>query len=80
MHDMIGSASMLRGWLDVWTAHILWLLATLTVSVGAAALVELLTTEHRRAVVLGGAAPIPPLVPPLPEGFTDDGTARRPRR
>jgi hypothetical protein len=76
MHDMIGSAGMLRGWLDVWTAHIFWLLATLTVSVGAGAWVEMLTTKHRRAVVLGGAEPVPPLVlPPSPEGFTDDGTA-----
>jgi hypothetical protein len=75
MHDMIGSAGMLRGWVDVWTAHMLWLLATLTVSVGAVALVELLTTKHRRAV-RDGAAPAPPsMLPPSPEGFTDDGTA-----
>ena len=44
MHDMIesvmvGSAGMLRGWVEVWTTHMLWLLATLTVSVGAWALV-----------------------------------------
>ena len=44
MHDMIesvmvGSAGMLRGWVEVWTTHMLWLLATLTVSVGAGALV-----------------------------------------
>jgi hypothetical protein len=64
---MIGSAGMLRGWVDVWTTHILWLLATLTVSVGAGVLVELLITEHRRAVRDGAA------LPPSPEGFTDDG-------
>jgi hypothetical protein len=75
MHDMIGSAGMLRGWVDVWTAHMLWLLATLTVSIGAVALVELLTTQYRRAV-RDGAAPVQPSVlPPPPEGFTDDGGA-----
>lgn len=40
MHDMIDSAGMLRGWIDIWTGHFLWLLATLTMSVGAVALVE----------------------------------------
>ena len=49
MHDMIGSAGMLRGWMEVWSAHILLLLATLTVSVGAAALVELLNIHRRTA-------------------------------
>ena len=75
MHDVVGSAGMLRGWVDVWTTHIVWLLATLTVSVGAGGLVELLITEHRRAV-RDGAAPVPlAVLPPPPEGFTDDGTA-----
>ena len=32
-------ASGFRGWVEVWTTHMLWLLATLTVSVGAGALV-----------------------------------------
>ena len=49
MHDMIGSAGMLRGWVEVWSAHMLLLFATLTVSVGVAALVELLTTHLRTA-------------------------------
>ena len=45
MHDligsaMVGSAGRLRGWVEVWTTHMLWLLATLTVSVGAGALVD----------------------------------------
>jgi hypothetical protein len=31
MHDMIGSAGMLRGWMEVWSAHMLLLLATLMV-------------------------------------------------
>ena len=46
MHDMIGSAGMLRGWMDVWTTHMLWLLATLTLSLGVVAGVELVAT-HR---------------------------------
>ena len=37
MHDVIGSAGMLRGWIALLTTHMLWLLATLTVSVGTAA-------------------------------------------
>ena len=54
MQDMSGSAGMLRGWVDIWTTHTLWMLGTLTVSVGAGALVELLITERRRAA--GGGA------------------------
>ena len=49
MHDMIGSAGMLRGWVDVWTTHMLWLLATLTLSLGVAAGVELVATHRRPA-------------------------------
>lgn len=53
MHDMIGSAGMLRGWVAM-SMQMLWILATLAVSVGAAALVELLITSrtrHRRQEV-----------------------------
>jgi hypothetical protein len=49
MHDVIGSAGMLRGWVEVWSAHMLLLLVTLIVSVGAAALVEFLATHLRTA-------------------------------
>jgi hypothetical protein len=49
MHDMIGSAGIFLGCVEVWSAHMLLLLATLTVSVGAAALIELLTTHGRTA-------------------------------
>ena len=49
MHDMIGSAGMLRGWVDVWTTHMLWLLAALTLSLGVAAGVELVATRRRTA-------------------------------
>jgi hypothetical protein len=49
MHDVIGSAGMLRGWVAVWTMQTLWLLATLTLSVGAVAVGELLINAwHRR--------------------------------
>jgi len=40
MHDMIGSAGMLRGWIAMWTTQAFWLFASLTVSVGAAAVAE----------------------------------------
>lgn len=40
MHDVIGSAGMLRGWLEIWTTQMLWLLATLVVSVGSAVAAE----------------------------------------
>ena len=45
---MIGGAGTLRGWVTVWTTQMLWLLATLTVSVGAAALAELLIAVRAR--------------------------------
>ncbi len=48
MHDIIGSAGMLRGWVAVWTLHSVWLLASLTVSVGAVALSEFLVADRRR--------------------------------
>jgi hypothetical protein len=49
MHDMIGSTGMLRGWVELWSAHMLLLLVTLIVSIGAAALDELFTTHLRTA-------------------------------
>jgi hypothetical protein len=48
MHDMIGSAGMLRGWITVWTSQMLWLLGSLTVSVGTVALAELLIAARVR--------------------------------
>ncbi len=42
MHDVIGSAGMLRGWVAVWTLQMLWLFVALTVSVGVLAAVEFL--------------------------------------
>jgi hypothetical protein len=48
MHDMIGSAGMLRGWIAMWTTQALWLIASLTVSVGAAAAAEVLIVARKR--------------------------------
>jgi hypothetical protein len=49
MHDMIGSAGMLRGWITMWTTQSLWLLAALTVSIGAAVVAEhLIAARNRR--------------------------------
>jgi hypothetical protein len=48
MHDMIGSAGMLRGWVAVWTMQMLWLFASLTVAVGVVGVVETLVAEYRR--------------------------------
>lgn len=46
MHDVVGSAGMIHGWIDIWTGHLLWLLAVMTVSVGVAALFELLLSTN----------------------------------
>jgi hypothetical protein len=48
MHDMIGSAGMLRGWVAVWTMQMLWLFASLTVAVGLVGVVEALVAQYRR--------------------------------
>ncbi len=48
MHDVLGSAGMLRGWVTMWTTQALWLLAALTVSVGTAALAELVIARRTR--------------------------------
>ncbi len=56
MHDMIGSAGMLRGWVAMWTMQMLWLLGSLTMSVGAVAVGELLVNAYSRR---GGRASRP---------------------
>ena len=48
MHDMIGSAGMLRGWMAMWSTGMLWLLGSFTLSVGAAAIAELLIAARAR--------------------------------
>lgn len=47
MHDVIGSAGMLRGWVALWTVQMLWSFATLVVAVGALALAEWVTTNRQ---------------------------------
>jgi hypothetical protein len=64
MHDMIGCAGMLRGWVAVWTMQMLWLFASLTVAVGVVGVLETLVARyHRRREVK-----IKPLTPILMKG------------
>jgi hypothetical protein len=59
MQDMIGSAGMLRGWVTMWTMHMVWFAAMMTVTVGATAVLELLFNGHARrarAALLAQAA------------------------
>lgn len=42
MHDVIGNAGMLRGWIAVWTMQMVWLFVALAFSIGATAMMELL--------------------------------------
>jgi hypothetical protein len=64
MHDMIGSAGMLRGWVAVWTMQMLWLFASLTAAVGVVGVLETLVARyHRRREVK-----IKPLTPVLMKG------------
>ena len=63
MHDVIGSAGMLRGWVTMWTTQMLWLLAALTVSVAMAAIAELVIVRRARRrdalVMMIGDSPQP---------------------
>jgi hypothetical protein len=47
MHDVLGSAGMLRGWVNMWT-QMLWLMASLTMTIGAVAVFELFVTARAR--------------------------------
>ena len=40
MHDAIGTAGMLRGWVAIWTLQMVWPLLTLAVSLGAMVITE----------------------------------------
>jgi hypothetical protein len=42
MHDAIGTAGMLRGWVTIWTIQMLWPSLALAVSLGAMAITEAL--------------------------------------
>jgi hypothetical protein len=49
MHDMIGSAGMLRGWASVWGMQaMIWLFAAMSVTVGATAMAELVLNRLAR--------------------------------
>ncbi len=52
MHDIIGSAGMLRGWIAIWTTQALWMLGSLTVSIGATAVAEVLIAARKRRRVM----------------------------
>ena len=57
MHDLVGGAGMLRGWVAVWSMQMLWLLPAMALAVASAALVELLfTTRAARVVARRNAA------------------------
>ncbi len=58
MHDIIGSAGMLRGWVTVWTMQMLWLFASLTVAVGVVGVVETIVDEYRRRREARPLAPV----------------------
>lgn len=48
MHDAIGSAGMLRGWVAIWTEQMLWPLATLVVALAVMMVAEALMTVRTR--------------------------------
>jgi hypothetical protein len=61
MHDVIGSAGMLRGWIALLTDELIVFTATMTLTVGAVAIAELLsTTRAKRALARSLAAMDPP--------------------
>ncbi|HTI82463.1 MAG TPA: hypothetical protein VL614_18580 [Acetobacteraceae bacterium] len=63
MHDAIGTAGMLRGWVTIWTVQMVWPLLALVVSLGAMAIVEALMEalgqrrQQRLPLVSVGIAP-----------------------
>lgn len=61
MHDVIGSAGMLRGWIALLTYGLVLFTATMTLTVGAVAIAELLiTARSARALARLSAATDPP--------------------
>ena len=48
MHDMMGNAGMLRGWVSIWTMQMIWFVAAMSVAVGVTAMAELLMTRRGR--------------------------------
>jgi hypothetical protein len=51
MHDVIGSAGMLRGWIALMTDGLIVFIATMTLTVGAVAITELLITTRTKRVL-----------------------------
>ena len=67
MHDAIGTAGMLRGWVAIWTVQMVWPLLALTVSLGAMAIAEALMarSQHKQhELPLVGVAAAPCQNPP----------------
>jgi hypothetical protein len=61
MHDMIGSAGMLRGWIALLTYGLTLFTTTMTLTIGAVAIAELLITSRSdRALARVSAATDPP--------------------
>jgi len=48
MHDAIGTAGMLRGWVSIWTTQMAWLVVALAVSIGTMVVVEALIAARAR--------------------------------
>ena len=46
MHDVMGNAGMLRGWISIWTMQMIWFVAAMSVAIGVAAMAELLVTRR----------------------------------
>jgi hypothetical protein len=63
MHDAIGTAGMLRGWVTIWTVQMVWPLLALVASLGAMAIAEALMEalgqrrQQRLPLVSVGIAP-----------------------
>lgn len=50
MHDMIGSAGMLRGWVALWTIEIMWSIVTMIVAMGVLVIGEAVAATRGRGV------------------------------
>ena len=56
MHDVMGNAGMLRGWISIWTMQMIWFVAAMSVAVGVTAMAELLITRRGRRAQLASVA------------------------
>jgi hypothetical protein len=46
MHDVMGNAGMLHGWIAIWTMQMVWLVTAMIVAAGVTATAELLITRR----------------------------------